>query len=84
MTLLRCAAASLCVVLAAPAALADDPDVTVHNLAAQCAAKNGTFDAATNECHEPSADSAAGDLVVGPMMKVLGPEAQGDGSASGQ
>lgn len=77
MNFLKCAALSLCLALATTAARADDPDATAHDLAAQCAAKNGTFDATTNECKEPSADTAAGDLVVGPMMKGLAPEAQG-------
>ncbi len=56
---------------------ADDPDATSHDLAAQCAAKNGTYDASSNECKEPSQDSAAGDPIVGPMMQGLAPEAQG-------
>jgi hypothetical protein len=77
MTLWKCAAVSVCLALAVTAARADDPDTTAHDLAAQCAAKNGTFDASTNECKEPSSDSAAGDLVVGPMMQGLAPEAQG-------
>jgi hypothetical protein len=34
------------------------------------------FDPDTKECAEPSEDTAAGDLVVGPMMKVLGDEAK--------
>ena len=86
MNLLKCAALSVCFALAAAAAhAADNPDATAHDLAAQCAAKNGTFDASSNECKEPSADSAAGDLVVGPMMKGLAPEAQsGDHPATGQ
>jgi hypothetical protein len=77
MTLLKCAAVCVCLAFAVTAARADDPDTTAHDLAAQCAAKNGTFDAATNECKMPSADSAAGDLLVGPMMQGLAPEAQG-------
>lgn len=77
MTFLKCAAVSICIALAATAARADDPDVTAHDLAAQCAAKNGTFDTSSNECKEPSADSAESDPVVGPMLKGLAPEAQG-------
>jgi hypothetical protein len=64
-------------VAAAAIAYADEPDTSAHDLAAQCAGKNGLFDPATNECAEPSPDSAAGDLVVGPMMQGLAPEAQG-------
>lgn len=82
MTFSKCAAVSICIALAATAARADNPDTTAHDLAAQCAAKNGTFDASSNECKEPSEDSAASDLVVGPMMKGLAPEAQG--AADGQ
>jgi hypothetical protein len=77
MTFLKCAALSACLALTTTAAWADEPDVTAHDLAAQCAAKNGTFDVGTNQCNEPSADSAVGDPVVGPMMKGLAPEAQG-------
>jgi hypothetical protein len=77
MNILKFAAISLCVALAVTAARADDPDATAHDAAAQCAANNGTFDPSSNECKEPSADSAASDLVVGPMMKGLAPEAQG-------
>jgi hypothetical protein len=85
MTFAKLAAAGVCLALLVASARADDPDTTAHNLAAQCAAKNGTFDTDKLECTEPSEGSAAGDLVVGPMMKVLGPEAQGaDGAASGQ
>lgn len=78
MNFLKCVAFCFCVALAATAARADDPDASAHDIAAACAAKNGTFDAASNECKEPSEDSAAGDLVVGPMMKGLAPEAQSD------
>jgi len=84
MNFLKCAALCVCVALAATAARADDPDASAHDAAAQCAAKNGTFDSSTNECKEPSADSAAGDLVVGPMMKSLAPEAQGTEHSAGQ
>jgi nitrite reductase/ring-hydroxylating ferredoxin subunit len=65
-----------CLVLSVYAAQADDNDATAHDLAAQCAAKNGLYDASTGQCAEPSQDSPSGDLVVGPMMKVLGEEAQ--------
>lgn len=78
MTLLKCAAVAVCAVLAVTAARADDTDATKHDLAAQCAARNGTFDASSNECKEPSADSAAGDPIVGPMMQGLAPGAQDD------
>lgn len=84
MNSLKCAALSLCIALAATAARADNPDAAAHDLAAQCAAKNGTFDAGTNECKEPSTDTAAGDLVVGPMMKGLAPEAQSADHAASQ
>ena len=77
MTILRSALVSVCMVAAAAAAQADEPDTRAHDLAAQCAVKNGLFDPNTNECAEPAEDSAAGDLLVGPMMKGLAPEAQG-------
>jgi hypothetical protein len=83
MNFLKCAAFSLCVALAATAARADDPDTAAHDAAAQCAANNGTFDPASKECKEPSPDSAASDLVVGPMMKGLAPEAQGSEHPAG-
>lgn len=76
MTFAKCAIAGMCLALAVTAVRAEGPDATVHDLAAQCAAKNGLFDPNTQECAEPSEDSAAGDLVVGPMMKVLGDEAK--------
>jgi hypothetical protein len=82
MKIAKCAIASLSVALAAVAAHAE-PDATAHNLAAQCAAKNGTFDAASMQCTEPTEDSAAGDLVVGPMMRGLAPEAQEPGASDG-
>lgn len=85
MNFVKCVAAlSVSIALAATAARADDPDATSHDLAAQCAAKNGTYDAASNTCTEPSADSAAGDLVVGPMMKVVPETHEGDAAATGQ
>jgi len=84
MTFLKCAAAiSAFVALTATVALADDPDATAHDVAAQCAAKNGTFDPSSNECKEPSEGSAAGDLVVGPMMQGLAPGAQGSEHPAG-
>jgi hypothetical protein len=75
--MLRSALVSVCVVVAAAVAYADEPDTSAQDLAAQCAGKNGLFDPNTNECAEPNPDSAAGDLVVGPMMKGLAPDAQG-------
>jgi hypothetical protein len=84
MNFLKCAVAlSVCVAFAG-AVVAGEPDTTAHDLAAQCAAKNGTFDPATSECTEPSADSAAGDLVVGPMLKVVPETHDGDASESAQ
>jgi hypothetical protein len=77
MTLVKCVVVSLGIALAATAANAG-PDASADNLAAQCAAKNGLFDPSTQQCAEPSEDSAAGDLVVGPMMKVLGDEAKSE------
>ena len=81
MKLVKCAIAGLCVVLGGTLAHAE-PDASVDNLAAQCAAKNGLFDPATQQCAEPSEDSPSGDLVVGPMMKVLGDEAKGEVEAA--
>ena len=75
---------SISLALAATSARADEPDVTAHDAAAKCAVRNGTFDAASNTCAEPSSDSAAGDLVVGPMMKVVPETHDGDASGSGQ
>ncbi len=75
MTFAKCAVVGLGIALGATLAHAG-PDASADNLAAQCAAKNGLFDPATLQCAEPSEDSAAGDLVVGPMMKVLGEEAK--------
>ena len=67
----------ICLSLLVSAARAEDAEVPAPDLAAHdCAAKNGTFDASSGKCTLPSEDSAAGDLVVGPMMKVLGPDAQ--------
>ncbi len=68
------------------AARADDTDAAAHDIAAQCAARNGTFDQNSKQCTEPAPDSASGDLVVGPMMQVLQPQAQdADGhTATGQ
>jgi hypothetical protein len=83
MKLVKCAIAGLCVVFGATLAHAG-PDASADNLAAQCAAKNGLFDPATLQCAEPSEDSAAGDLVVGPMMKVLGEEAKSEVLESNQ
>ena len=77
MTLVKCAVACFGLVIAASAVQAE-PDASADNLAAQCAAKNGLFDPATQQCAEPSEGSAAGDLVVGPMMKVLGDEAKNE------
>jgi hypothetical protein len=75
MNFTKTALVCICVALAA-AAQAEGPDASVDNLAAQCASKSGLFDPDTKECAEPSEDTAAGDLVVGPMMKVLGDEAK--------
>ena len=77
MKLVNCAIVGLGIALGATVAHAE-PDASVDNLAAQCAAKNGLFDPGTQQCAEPSEDSAAGDLVVGPMMKVLGDEAKSE------
>ena len=83
MRLLRCACVGCCLVLSISVARANDPESAPQNLAAQCAAKNGTFDQNSGQCTEPEADSASGDLVVGPMMKVLDPQAQeADGHAT--
>ena len=72
-----------CLVLTLSVARANDAETAPQNLAAQCAAKNGTFDQNSAQCTEPDADSASGDLVVGPMMKVLEPQAQdADGHAT--
>ena len=76
MNLLRCACVAWCLVLSICVAQADDNDAAAHDLAAQCAAKNGTFDESSKQCAEPAPDSASGDLVVGPMMQVLQPQAQ--------
>jgi len=75
MNFLRCVAVSAALALVAGTAVADDVDATAHDLAAKCAAKNGTFDAGSNACNLPSEDSAASDLVIGPMMTVIGTEA---------
>jgi hypothetical protein len=83
MTLVKCAVACLGLVIAATVAQAG-PDASADNLAVQCAAKNGLFDPGTLQCAEPSEDSAAGDLIVGPMMKVLGEEAKSEVLESGQ
>ena len=83
MNLLRCACAAWCLVLSICVAQADDNDAAAHDLAAQCAAKNGTFDESSKQCTEPAHDSASGDLAVGPMMQVLEPQAQdADGHAA--
>jgi len=85
MSIRKFAAVTLSIALAAGAARAEQPDTTVPNLAAQCAAKNGLFDPNSLECAEPTEGSAAGDLLVGPMMRVLGPEVQDlDAAADGQ
>jgi len=74
MTFLKCAAVSAALVLAAGVVSANEMDATAHDLAAKCAAKNGTFDADANACNLPNEDSAASDLVIGPMMTVIGTE----------
>lgn len=86
MNLFRCVCLACCLVVSIGAAQADDNDVTAHDIAAQCAAKNGTFDQNSKQCTEPAPDSASGDLVVGPMMQVLQPQAyDADGhTATGQ
>jgi hypothetical protein len=76
MNFAKSAVVCVCFAFAAASAQAEGPDAAAHNLAAQCAGKNGLFDPDTQECAVPSEDSAAGDLVVGPMMKVLGDEAK--------
>lgn len=81
MNFIKCAIVSFGVALAATTALAGSPDLTAHDLAAQCAARNGTFDASAMECVEPSPDSAASDPIVGPMMQVLGADAEGSANS---
>ena len=76
MKLLRCACIACCLVLSLSVARANDAETAPQNRAAQCAAKDGTFDQNSGQCTEPDADSASGDLVVGPMMKILEPQAQ--------
>lgn len=78
MTFLKCVAVSAVLVLAAGAASANEMDATAHDLAAKCAAKNGTFDAGSNACNLPSEDSPASDLVIGPMMTVIGTDTHED------
>jgi hypothetical protein len=79
MKLWKCACVGICLTLSISAARAEDAEMPAPDLAAHdCAAKNGTFDASSGQCKEPSEDSPSGDLVVGPMMKVLGPDAQSE------
>ena len=83
MNLFRCACVACCLAMSICVAQADDNDAAAHDLAAQCAAKNRTFDQGSKQCTEPAPDSASGDLVVGPMMQVLEPQAQdADGHAA--
>ena len=84
MNFAKTAVVCICVALAAASAQAEGPNASVDDLAAQCAAKSGLFDPGTKECAEPSEETAAGDLVVGPMMKVLGDEAKKEVLESGQ
>jgi hypothetical protein len=85
MNFLKSAVVCICIALAPTVAGAEGPDATMHDLAAKCAARNGTFDTNSMQCAEPGEDSAAGDLVVGPMMRVLGSEAQdAAGAGAGQ
>jgi hypothetical protein len=72
----KCACVAVCLALSMSAVRAEDGPAPGHDGAADCAAKNGLYDASTGQCAEPSHDSPSGDLVVGPMMKVLGEEAQ--------
>jgi hypothetical protein len=60
----KCACVAVCLALSMPAVRAEDGPAPSHDGAADCAAK------------KPSQDSPSGDLVVGPMMKILGEEAQ--------
>jgi len=69
----KCACVAVCLALSMSAVRAEDGPAPSHDGAADCAAKNGLYDASTGQCAEPT---PSGDLVVGPMMKVLGEEAQ--------
>ena len=76
MNFAKLAAATACIAILSGAARAEDDASAAHVLATQCLAKNGTFDAETMQCAEPSEGSVASDPIVGPMLRGAASDTQ--------